>query len=114
MPPVASRRIYGAVKRQPALHPRELEHQLKDSGASDSSSLKILRFTLQQGCLPEQTVKHVCVATMGDLLRIEGHLVNFVVRKASRKLVPAWSLPGHVSFKAALRCRTGKTSNRLI
>ena len=45
---------------------------------------------------------------MGDLLGLKGHLVNFVVRKV-KKLVPAWSLPGHVSFKAALASGQGKT-----
>jgi len=47
-------------------------------------------------------VKHVVVGTMGDMLGgIKGTIVNFVVRKV-KKMVPAWSLPGHIPFKKAL------------
>jgi long-chain acyl-CoA synthetase len=56
-------------------------------------------------------VKHVCVATMGDLMGLKGHLVNFVVRKV-KKMVPDWSLPGHVSFKAALAAGRVRHSSR--
>jgi len=45
---------------------------------------------------------------MGDMLGLKGHIVNFVVRKV-KKMVPAWSLPGHVSFKAALQAGEGKS-----
>ena len=52
-------------------------------------------------------VKHVVVATMGDMLALKGLIVNFVVRRV-KKLVPAWSLPGHVAFNAALQGRRGR------
>ena len=98
---------YAVVNVNPLYTPRELEHQLKDSGAKAIIILENFAVTLQQ-VIARTEVKHVCVATMGDLLGLKGHLVNFVVRKV-KKLVPAWSLPGHVSFKAALASGQGKT-----
>ncbi|MCC0034949.1 MAG: long-chain fatty acid--CoA ligase [Hoeflea sp.] len=98
---------YTVVNVNPLYTPRELEHQLKDSGAKAIIILENFAVTLQQ-VVARTDVKHVCVASMGDLLGLKGHLVNFVVRKV-KKLVPAWSLPGHVSFKAALSAGQGKT-----
>src|SRR5690606_17491590 len=53
-------------------------------------------------------VKHVVVASMGDLMGLKGLIVNFVVRRV-KKLVPAWSLPGHISFKDAISQGKAKT-----
>jgi len=91
---------YAVVNVNPLYTPRELEHQLKDSGAKAIIILENFAITLQQ-VVARTDVKHVCVATMGDLLGLKGHIVNFVVRKV-KKLVPEWSLPGHISFKAAV------------
>ncbi len=91
---------YVVVNVNPLYTPRELEHQLKDSGAKAIFVLENFATTVQQ-VIDKTDVNHVCVATMGDMLELKGHLVNFVVRKV-RKMVPEWSLPGHVSFKAAL------------
>ena len=97
---------YTVVNVNPLYTPRELEHQLKDSGAKAIIILENFATTLQQ-VIANTGVKHVCVATMGDLLGLKGHLVNYVVRKV-KKMVPAWSLPGHTSFKAALAAGAGK------
>jgi len=97
---------YTVVNVNPLYTPRELEHQLKDSGAKAIIILENFAVTLQQ-VIGKTGVKHVCVATMGDLLGLKGHLVNLVVRKV-KKMVPAWSLPGHVSFKAAMASGQGK------
>jgi long-chain acyl-CoA synthetase len=83
---------YTVVNVNPLYTPRELEHQLKDSGAKAIIILENFAVTLQQ-VIQNTDVKHVCVATMGDLLGLKGHLVNFVVRKV-KKMVPEWSLPG--------------------
>jgi long-chain acyl-CoA synthetase len=91
---------YTVVNVNPLYTPRELEHQLKDSGAEAVIILENFAHTLQQ-VLPRTPVKHVIVASMGDLLGLKGALVNFVVRKV-KKMVPAWNLPGHVSFNAAV------------
>ncbi|WP_394690866.1 long-chain fatty acid--CoA ligase [Hoeflea sp.] len=98
---------YAVVNVNPLYTPRELEHQLKDSGAKAIIILENFALTLQQ-VIKNTGVKHVCVASMGDLMGLKGHLVNFVVRKV-KKMVPEWSLPGHTSFKAALAAGTGKT-----
>ena len=94
-----------AVNVNPLYTPRELEHQLKDSGALAIVVLENFASVLQQA-LPKTQVKHVVVASMGDMLgAVKGAIVNFVVR---RKMVPAWSLPGHTTFKAALAEGAGK------
>ena len=98
---------YTVVNVNPLYTPRELEHQLKDSGAKAIIILENFAVTLQQ-VIARTGVKHVCVATMGDLLGLKGHLINFVVRKV-KKMVPEWSLLGHVGFKAALSAGQGKT-----
>jgi len=92
---------YTVVNVNPLYTPRELEHQLKDSGAKAIIILENFAKTLQ-AVVGKTSVKHVVVATMGDMLGIKGLLVNLVVRRV-KKLVPAWSLPGHVPFKSVLR-----------
>ena len=91
---------YTVVNVNPLYTPRELEHQLKDSGAEAIIVLENFAKTVQTVVTRTQ-VKHVVVATMGDMLGLKGLLVNFVVRRV-KKLVPAWALPGHVSFNSAL------------
>jgi long-chain acyl-CoA synthetase len=88
------------VNVNPLYTPRELEYQLKDSGAKVLFTLENFAATAEK-VLPATEVKHVVVAAMGDMLGFKGHIVNLVVRKV-KKLVPAWSLPGHTSFKSAL------------
>ena len=95
-----------AVNVNPLYTARELEHQLKDSGAEAVIVLENFASTLQQaltGTMPRGTaVKHVVVASMGDLLGfLQGPIVNFVVRTV-KKMVPAWSLPGHVPFNSVI------------
>jgi long-chain acyl-CoA synthetase len=89
------------VNVNPLYTPRELEHQLKDSGAEAIVILENFAKTLQ-AVIAKTAVKHVVVATMGDMLGVKGLIVNFVVRRV-KKLVPAWSLPGHVAFNAVLK-----------
>ena len=83
---------YVVVNVNPLYTPRELEHQLKDSGAEAIILLENFAVTLQ-AIVRNTSIKHVVVAAMGDLMGIKGMLVNFVVRKV-KKMVPAWSLPG--------------------
>jgi long-chain acyl-CoA synthetase len=95
------------VNVNPLYTPRELEHQLNDAGAKAIIILENFAVTLEK-VLAKTEVKHVIVATMGDMLGLKGHIVNLVVRKV-RKMVPAWNLPGHVPFKAALAEGAAKT-----
>jgi long-chain acyl-CoA synthetase len=93
---------YIVVNVNPLYTPRELEHQLKDSGAQAIVILENFANTLQ-AVIARTAVKHVVVAAMGDMLGgLKGTIVNFVVRRV-KKMVPAWSLPGHVKFNAALQ-----------
>ena len=91
---------YTVVNVNPLYTPRELEHQLRDSGAEAIVILENFAATLEK-VIANSSVKHVVVATMGDLLGPKGAIVNFVVRSV-KKMVPAWNLPGHVKFKQAL------------
>jgi long-chain acyl-CoA synthetase len=97
---------YTVVNINPLYTPRELEHQLKDSGAQAIVILENFAGTLQ-AVIARTPVKHVIVAAMGDMLGgFKGAIVNLVVRRV-KKMVPAWSLPGHVTFNAVLK--TGAT-----
>ena len=92
---------YVVVNVNPLYTPRELEHQLKDSGAEVIVILENFAVTLEQ-VLTRTPVKHIVVARLGDLLGFpKGAVVNFVV-KYVKKLVPAWSLSRAVNFRTAL------------
>ncbi|MBY0555910.1 MAG: long-chain-fatty-acid--CoA ligase [Burkholderiaceae bacterium] len=92
---------YTVVNVNPLYTPRELQHQLVDSGSEAIIVLENFATTVEQ-VLAHTKVKHVIVATMGDLLgTFKGALVNLVVRKV-KKMVPAYSLPTAVSFKRVL------------
>jgi long-chain acyl-CoA synthetase len=97
---------YIVVNVNPLYTPRELEHQLKDSGAQAIVILENFANTLQ-AVIAKTAIKHVVIAAMGDMLGgLKGTIVNFVVRRV-KKMVPAWSLPGHVKFNAALKAGAG-------
>ncbi|MES2259768.1 MAG: long-chain fatty acid--CoA ligase [Pseudomonadota bacterium] len=92
---------FTVVNVNPLYTPRELEHQLNDSGAEAIIILENFATTLEQ-VLGRTKAKHVVVASMGDMLgTAKGLLVNFVVRNV-KKMVPAYSLPNAVRFKDAL------------
>ena len=99
---------YVVVNINPLYTPRELEHQLKDSGAEAIVIIENFATTLQK-VVANTPVKHVVVAAMGDLLGgLKGMLVNFVVRKV-KKMVPAFSLPGSLRFNDAVAQGAGMT-----
>ena len=88
------------VNVNPLYTARELEHQLKDSGAKAIVILENFGHTLQ-ACLANTPVKHIVLAAMGDRLGLKGLLVNYVVRNV-KKMVPTFSLPNAVRFNDAL------------
>ena len=89
------------VNVNPLYTPRELEHQLKDSGAKAIVILENFAATLQK-VFDAVPTKKVVVAAMGDMLGlIKGAIVNHVVRNV-KKMVPAYDIPGAVRFKDAL------------
>ena len=90
------------VNVNPLYTPRELEHQLKDSGAKAIVIIENFAITLQK-CLAQTQVKHIVLCAMGDMLSWpKGALVNFVVRNI-KSLVPEFNLRGAVKFNLALR-----------
>jgi len=88
------------VNVNPLYTPRELEHQLRDCGAKAIFVLENFAHTVEQ-VLAHTDVRHVVVTALGDMLGLKGHIVNLIVRKV-KKLVPAWSIPGHRSFKSVI------------
>ncbi|PJJ20220.1 long-chain acyl-CoA synthetase [Janthinobacterium sp. OK676] len=92
---------YTVVNVNPLYTPRELEHQLNDSGSEAIIVLENFAHTLEQ-VLGKTAVKHIIVASMGEMLGgLKGMIVNFVVRNV-KKMVPAYSLPNAMRFKQAL------------
>ena len=101
---------FAVVNVNPLYTPRELEHQLKDSGAEAIIVLENFASVVQQ-VIGKTAVKHVIVGSMGDLLGLKGMIVNLVVRRV-KKMVPAWSLPGSVTFNEALSAGRSMTMNK--
>jgi long-chain acyl-CoA synthetase len=88
------------VNVNPLYTPRELEHQLRDSGAEAIVILENFGHVLQE-VRARTPIKHVVVTSLGELLGLKGLIVNLVVRKV-KKMVPPFDLPGAISFKDAL------------
>ena len=90
------------VNVNPLYTPRELEHQLNDSGASAIVIVSNFAHTLEKVVYKTQ-IKHVILTRMGDQLSAaKGTLVNFVVKYVKR-LVPKYHLPNAISFRTALQ-----------
>jgi long-chain acyl-CoA synthetase len=89
------------VNVNPLYTPRELEHQLKDSGAKAIVIIENFATTLQQ-VLHAVPTKKIILASLGDMLgMIKGTITNYVVRNV-KKMVPAYELPGAVRFNDAI------------
>ena len=86
-----------AVNVNPLYTPRELAHQLKDSGAAILLVMENFAHTVEKA-LPQTVVRQVVLVSMGDLLGpLNGWMTNFVVRRV-KKMVPAFRLPGAIRF----------------
>ena len=89
------------VNVNPLYTPRELEHQLKDSGAKAIVIIENFAHTLEQ-CIGHTEVKHVVLCAFGDMLGlVKGAIVNYVIRNR-RKMVPPFNLPQAVRFNDAI------------
>jgi len=89
------------VNVNPMYSPRELEHQLRDSGARAIVILENFANTLQQ-VLKNTPVEHVITTQVGDLLPIPKRwIVNFMIKRIKR-MVPDWRIDGAMNFRAAL------------
>jgi long-chain acyl-CoA synthetase len=94
------------VNVNPLYTARELEHQLRDSGAEAMVILENFAAVLQQ-VRARTPLKHVVVTSLGEMLGLKGVVVNLVVRKV-KKMVPPFDLPGAISLKQALDEGKGK------
>jgi long-chain acyl-CoA synthetase len=92
---------YVVVNCNPLYTPRELTHQLADSGAKVIVVLENFAHVVQQ-VLPATAIETVVVVTLGDLHGYKAPLVNLVARHV-KHLVPPWDIEGHVQFSAALK-----------
>ena len=89
------------VNVNPLYTPRELEHQLKDSGAKAIVIVENFATTLQQ-VIKATPVEHVITTQIGDMLPVPKRwLVNFVIKKV-KKMVPDWRIDGAMTFRSAL------------
>lgn len=90
-----------AVNVNPLYTPRELEHQLNDSGAKAIVIVSNFASTLEK-VVDNTPVKHVVLTSLGQMLpRAKGTIVDFVV-KYVKGMVPKYDLPGAISFRKAL------------
>jgi len=88
------------VNVNPLYTPRELEHQLNDSGAEMIVVVENFAHTLAE-VLSKTEVKHVLVTTIGEMLGLKGVLVDFVLRHV-KKMIPPWDIPGTMRLSDAL------------
>lgn len=88
------------VNVNPMYTPRELDYQLKDSGAEVIVVLENFAHVVQE-VHKGSALKQVVVASLGDLLGFKGLIVNFVLRHV-KKMVPAWDIEGALRFNTVM------------
>ncbi len=88
------------VNVNPLYTPRELEHQLTDSGARMIVVVENFANTVAE-VVGKTKVEQVIVTSIGESLGLKGLLVDFVLRKV-KKMVPAWNLPGSIRLAEAM------------
>jgi len=96
------------VNTNPLYTARELEHQLKDSGATAIVVLENFVRTLQE-VIPNTNVKAVITTQIGDMFPAVKSILTNVVVKYVKRLVPPWDISGAVSFGQALQMGSGQT-----
>ena len=95
------------VNVNPLYTPRELEHQLKDSGSKAILIVENFAATLQQ-VIKNTPVEHVITTQIGDMLPVPKRwIVNLVIKKV-KKMVPDWRIDGAISFREAMSRGAGK------
>ena len=112
--------LFGALKAglvvvntNPLYTPRELEHQLNDSGATTIIVLENFANTLEV-VLPRTQIKNVIIASIGDMFGLlKGTLMNFVVRKV-KKMVPPYRIDGAIAFRQALKAGAAQTFKPVV
>jgi long-chain acyl-CoA synthetase len=100
------------VNVNPLYTARELEHQLKDSGATVIVVLENFAHTLEQ-VVARTAVRTVVTTQVGDLLPGAKGLVTNLVVKHVKKMVPRWRIPGAITLRSALRKGHAATLDRV-
>jgi long-chain acyl-CoA synthetase len=108
----ALRAGYTVVNCNPLYTPRELEHQLKDSGAEVIVIVENFAHVLQE-VLHNTPVKHVIVTGLGDMLGFPKSMIVNLVVKHVKKMVPAWNIPNALRFNDIL-ARGGRSELRPV
>ncbi|MBS1208671.1 MAG: long-chain-fatty-acid--CoA ligase FadD [Proteobacteria bacterium] len=104
----ALRAGYTVVNCNPLYTPRELEHQLKDSGAEAIVVMENFAHTLQ-AVLANTSIKHVVTTSLGEMLgTLKGTMVDFVVKHV-KKMVPKWQIPQSMRLSQALSLGSRQT-----
>jgi len=93
---------FTVVNTNPLYTTRELKHQLSDSGAKAIIVMENFCHVVQE-VIDESPVQHVITTQLGDMLKFPKSLIVNLVVKYVKKMVPEFSLPGSISFKAALK-----------
>jgi long-chain acyl-CoA synthetase len=91
---------FTVVNTNPLYTPRELEHQLTDSGAEMIVVVENFAHTVQE-VVGRTAAKQVIVTSIGAMLGWKGPLIDFVLRHV-KKMIPPWSLPGSMRLSDAL------------
>ncbi|MDP1735217.1 MAG: long-chain-fatty-acid--CoA ligase [Sulfuritalea sp.] len=97
----ALRAGYTVVNCNPLYTERELEHQLKDSGAEAIVIVENFASVLAN-VIARTPVKHVLVTQLGDMLDFPKRMIVNVVVKHVKKMVPAWNIPNAIELRDAL------------
>jgi long-chain acyl-CoA synthetase len=92
---------YVVVNVNPLYTPRELEHQLKDAGAETIVILANFAHTLE-AVIKQTQIKHTIVCEIGDLLGFPKRLIVNSVIRYIKKMVPRYTLDGHIKFNETL------------
>ncbi|MCP4471937.1 MAG: AMP-binding protein [Gammaproteobacteria bacterium] len=99
---------FTVVNTNPLYTPRELKHQLSDSGARAIIVMENFCHTLSE-VIADTPIEYVITTQLGDMLHFPKSLIVNLVVKHVKKMVPKFSLPGRVKFKDALRAGSGQT-----
>ena len=99
---------FTVVNTNPLYTPRELEHQLKDSGAKAIIVMENFCHTLEE-VLDSTPIEHIITTQLGDMLKFPKSIIVNLVVKYVKKMVPGFNLPGRVLFKNALQRGAGLT-----
>ena len=99
------------VNVNPLYTPRELEHQLVDSGAEVIVVVENFAQTLQQ-VVARTKIRRIVVTSIGELLAIRGRIVDLVLRRVKRA-IPEWSLPGAIRFTDAMKQGRRRSLSRI-